>query len=112
MSQKAVLVRVENNLIPEVFYSVPDYDEAVQICKDNGYEYEDFYSDYYMLEYEWIDIGEGESGEDEFIDDETLLFLYESYDYEEEIYKQFGLNVERIESGTIEVMLEDLREDE
>ena len=65
-----------------------------------------------MLEYEWIDIGEGESGTDEFIDDETLLFLYESYDCEEEIYKQFGLNVERIESGTIEVMLEDLREDE
>ena len=111
MSQKSVLVRVENNLIPEVFYSVPDYDEAVQICKDNGYEYKDFYSDYYMLEYEWIDIGEGESGTDELIDEETLLFLYDSYDYEEEIYKQFGLNVESIETGTIEVMLEDLRED-
>ena len=112
MSQKAVFVRIEGNLIPEVFYSVPDYDEAVQICKDNGYEYEDYYSDYYLLEYEWIDIGEGESEVDEFIDDETLLFLYDSYDCEEEIYKQFGLNVESIETGTIEVMLEDLREDE
>lgn len=47
MSQTAVLVIVEGNLIPEVFCSVPDYDEAVQICKDNGYEYEDYYSDYY-----------------------------------------------------------------
>lgn len=112
MSQKAVLVRVENNLIPEVFYSVPDYDEAVQICKDNGYEYEDFYSDYYMLEYEWIDIGEGESGEDEFIDDEVLLHLYDSPEFEEMVYRQFGLNVEKIETGTIEVMLEDLKEEE
>ena len=111
MSQKAVLVRVEGNLIPEVFSSVPDYDEAVQICKDNGYEYKDYYSDYYMLEYEWIYIGDGESGTDEFIDEETLLFLYDSYDYEEEIYKQFGLNAESIETGTIEVMLNDLKEE-
>lgn len=75
MSQKAVLVRVEGNLIPEVFNYVPNYDDAVYICKDYGYEYKDYYSDYYMLEYEWIDIGEGESGTDEFIDDETLLFF-------------------------------------
>ena len=112
MSQKAVFVRVEGNLIPEVFYSVPDYDEAVQICKVNGYEYEDYYSDYYLLEYEWIDIGEGESGEDEFIDDVTLLYLYNSFDFEEMVYSQFGLNAKSIETGTIEVMLEDLREDE
>ena len=109
MSQKAVLVRVEGDLIPEVFNSVPDYDEAVQICKDNGYEYKNYYSDYYMIEYEWIDIGEGEYETDEFIDEETLLLLYDLYDCEEEIYKQFGLNVESIEIGTIEVMLEDLR---
>ena len=111
MSQKAVLVRVENNLIPEVFNSVPDYDEAVQICKDNGYEYEDFYSDYYMLEYEWIDIGEGESGTDEFIYDEALLYLYDSPEFEERVYEQFGLNVETVETGGIEVMLEDLKEE-
>ena len=112
MSQKAVFVRVEGDLIPEVFNYVPDYDEAVQICKDNGYEYKNYYSDYYCLEYEWIDIGDGEYETDEFIGDETLLFLYDSYDCEEEIYKQFGLNGEIIETGTIEVMLEDLREDE
>lgn len=112
MSQKAVLVMVEGNLIPEVFYSVPDYDEAIQICKDNGYEYKDYYSDYYMVEYQWIEIGEGESGIDEFINEEILLFLYDSYGYKKEIYKQFGLNVESIETGTIEVMLEDLREDD
>lgn len=111
MSQSAVLVRVEGNLIPEVFSSVPDYEEAIQICKDNGYEYQDYYSDYYLLEYEWIDIGEGESGVDEFIDDETLLFLYDSYGYENTIYEHFGLNVETVESCSIEVMLEDLNDD-
>lgn len=112
MSQTAVLVIVDGNLIPEVFCSVPDYDEAVQICKDNGYEYKDYYSDYYLLEYEWIEIGEGESGTDEFIDDEDLLDLYDCYDYGEKIYEQFGLRVETIESGNIEVMLEDLEDEE
>lgn len=115
MSQKSILIRIEGNLIPEVFSHIPDYDEAVQICKDNGYEYKDFYlnySDYYTLEYEWIDIGKCEFEVDEFIDDETLLYLYDSYDCEEEIYKQFGLNVKTVETGTIEIMLEDLKEDE
>ena len=112
MSQKAVLVRIEGNLIPEVFNYVPNYDDAVYICKDYGYEYKDYYSDYYMLEYEWIDIGEGESGTDEFIDDETLLSLYESPDYAYTINEKFGLDVETVETGTIEVMLDDLREDD
>ena len=71
--------RVTYKHSPEVFSSVPDYEEAIQICKDNGYEYQDYYSNYYLLEYEWIDIGEGESGVDKFIDDETLLFLYKEY---------------------------------
>lgn len=112
MSQKAVLVRVESNLIPEVFSHIPDYDEAVQICKNYGYEYKDFYSDYYMLEYEWVEISDEESGTDEFIDDKILLLLYCFFDYEEKIYELFGLNVETVETGTIEVMLEDLKEDE
>ena len=34
MSQKAVFVRVDGNLIQEVFTHVPDYDEMVDICKD------------------------------------------------------------------------------
>ena len=110
MSQKAVLVRVEGNLIPEVFNYVPDYDEAVQICKDNGYEYKNYYSDYYCLEYEWIKIGEG-SGTDELITDDALLFLYGSSEFEEMVYNQFGLNVETVDYGAIEVMVKDLKED-
>lgn len=113
MSQKAVLVRVNENLVQEVFNSVPDYEEAVQICKDEGYEAEDdYFSNYCYVEYEWLDIGEGESGVDEFINDETLLAIYDSDDYERHIYETFGLNVEVIESGSYEVLIEDLEEED
>lgn len=110
MSQKAVLIRIDGELIEEVFHSVPDYNEAVQICKDNGYEYKDYYSDYYYLEYEWIEIGEG-SGTDELITDDALLFLYGSSEFEEMVYNQFGLNVETVDYWAIEVMFKDLNED-
>lgn len=112
MSQKAVLVRVNGNLVQEVFSSVPDYDEAVQICIDEGYG-EDFITIYdnLLVEYEWIDIGEGESGIDHFIDNETLLFIYDPYDYEKHIYEMFGLNVETVQTGRYEVYIEDLEVD-
>jgi len=113
MSQKAVLVRVDGNLIQEVFHSVPDYDEMCKICVDYGFDgTEETYSDYYNVEYEWIDIGDGESGADSFIDDETLLFIYDSYGYEDVIKEHFGLDVEVIESGSEDVLFEDLEEEE
>lgn len=109
MSQKAVLVRIEGNLIQEIFCSIPDYEDACQICIDNDWDgTENHYSNYYNVEYEWIDIGEGESGIDSFIDDETLLYLYDCPDYEKVIKEQFGYDVETIESGNIEVFLDDL----
>lgn len=40
------------------------------------------------------------------------FFLYESPDYVYMINEQFGLDVETVETGTIEVMLDDLREDD
>lgn len=108
MSQKAVLVRVSGNLIPEVFTHVPEYDDMLDICKDHGYDGTESISDYYLVEYEWIDIGEGESGLDQFIDDETLLAIYDSYDYARHIYETLGYDVEVIESGSEEVMLCDI----
>lgn len=112
MSQKAVLVRVNGNLIQEVFNWVPDYEEMCQICIDNGYDgaEETSYTDCYNVEYEWIDIGEGESGTDSFIDDETLLFIYDAYGYEDVIKKSFGLDVEVVESGSVDVLFEDLED--
>lgn len=111
MSQKAILVRVSGNLIPEVFTHVPEYDDMLDICKDNGYDGTESISDYYLVEYEWIEIGDGESDADEFIDEETLLAIYDSYDYEKHIYETFGYDVELIESGSEEVMFYDLQED-
>lgn len=62
MSQKAVLVSINGNLVQEVFHAVPDYEDACQICLDNGWDgTEESSYDYYNVEYEWIDIGEGES---------------------------------------------------
>lgn len=111
MSQKAVLVRVEGNLIQEVFHSIPDYEEACQICIDNGWDgTEDTVYDYYNIEYEWIDIGEGESAADEFIDDETLLHIYDHYGYAEIIKDSYGLDVDTVETGSIEVFHDDLEE--
>ncbi len=107
MSQTAVMVRVSGNLIPEVFCSVPDEEDAARICEDYGYDFtEDSFTDSYLLEYEWIEIGEGESGTDEFIDDETLLAIYDAYDYEKTLKDLYGLDVETVQDGTIEVLRE------
>ena len=112
MSQTAVMIRVNGDLHQEVWSTVPDYEDAIQICKDFGYEENEgmFDDDYILVEYEWLDIGEGESGIDTFFDDETLCFLYDSYNYEK-IFEEQGYSVDTIESGSYEVLYEDLNED-
>lgn len=112
MSQKAVMIRVNGNLHDEVFSYVPDDEDAIQICKDFGFDSsdEEFDEDYILVEYEWIDIGDGESGADEFIDDETLLHIYDSYGYEDVIKEQFGLDVESIETGSYEILFSELED--
>ena len=99
MSQRAVFITVNGNVVDEVFNSVPDYDDMVNACEDEGYEYDED-SDYYAnVEYEWIEIGEGESGSDDFFDDETLL----------DLYKENGVNGKY---GEYEVVLIEDGEDE
>lgn len=111
MSQKAVLVSINGNLVQEVFHSVPDYEEACQICLDNGWDgTEDTIYNYYNVEYEWLDIGDGESGADEFIDDETLLHIYGHYQYEDIIKESYNLDVTVVETGSIDVFFEDLED--
>lgn len=111
MSQKAVLVSINGNLVQEVFHAVPDYEDACQICLDNGWDgTEDTIYNYYNVEYEWLDIGEGESGADEFIDAETLLHIYGHHGYEEIIKESYGLDVEVVETGNIDVFFEDLED--
>lgn len=108
MSQKAVLVRINGNLVHEVFSHVLDYEDMVQICIDEGCETDNCASDYFLVEYEWIDIGEGESGTDEYLDDETLLFIYDADGWEDIIYKQTGQYVDVVQSGSVEVLCKDI----
>lgn len=111
MSQKAVFLRINGNLHEEVFTSVPDHDEMVQVCKDFGYEAEDgkWDGDCINVEYEWVDIGEGESGTDTFFDDETLCALYDCYEWEKN-FESLGYNVEIVESGSDEILYSELED--
>lgn len=110
MSQKAVMIRVNSNLVQEIYHSIPDENEAVKLCKDEGYNSNDgtFDGEYLLVEYEWLEIGEGESASDEFIDDELLLSLYDSYGYEDVIKDAFDKEVTVIESGSIEILYSEL----
>ena len=108
MSQKAVLIRINGELIDHVFHSVPDYEEAVRICRYYGYKEYNSVFDSHFLEYEFLNIVAREAGE--LIADDALLFLYASSDFEEKIHELFELSVETIDSGTIEVMSEDLED--
>lgn len=110
MAQRAVMIRIDSNLIPEIFHHVPDYEELVVICKDHDYSGDEIIFDYYLAEYEWIEIGEGESGLDEFLDEETLLAIYDQYDYAKHIQDLIGKNVELIESGSIKILYRDIQE--
>ena len=111
MSQKAVFVRINGNLHEEVFTHVPDHDEMIQICKDFGYESTDerYDGDYINIEYEWVDIGDGESGTDTFFDDESLCFLYDCYGWEKN-FEKMGYNTESIETGSDEVLYSELED--
>ena len=111
MSQTAVFVRINGNLHEEVFTHVPDHDDMIQICKDFGYESSDgsFDGDYINIEYEWIDIGEGESGMDTFFDDESLCVLYNSYEWEKN-FENIGYDAESIETGSDEVLYSELED--
>lgn len=111
MSQRAVFVRVNGNLHEEVLSHVPDHDDMIQICKDFGYDpsYGEYDGDYISLEYEWIDIGDGEGGADEFFDDEALCALYDSYEWEKN-FEKMGYNAESIETGFDEVLYSELED--
>lgn len=111
MSQTAVMVRVNGNLFSEVFSSVPTFEDAIQICKDFGYESTDadYDGDYINVEYEWIEIGEGESGTDSFYDDETLCHIYDQYCWDE-VFEEQGYSTEIVTSGSYEVEFSDLEE--
>lgn len=103
MSQRAVFVKVDNEQYEEIFHSVPDGEDCLSICLDMGME-----SGEHEIEYEWYEIGAGESDTDEFFIEEELLDMKRKDKFEEYMEKQ-GYETERVQSGTIMI---EVQEDE
>ena len=113
MSQKAVFVKIDNNIVPEIFSCVPDYDDAIQICRDYADKFKLYEGGVYELEYEWYDIGEGESGMDTFVEEERLLELYTHPFLEFGKLTLLGHEIDRIDSGSFSISayeLDDMNE--
>ena len=107
MSQTGVFVYINSNLVDEVFTSIPDHEELIQICIDEGYVSSDRYypEDYLLIEYEKVEIGSGESGSDLSWDDPTMIYLYQNRnlpDCPEEVYT--------VEEGRDEVTYDEIAE--
>ncbi|RHV70233.1 MULTISPECIES: hypothetical protein [Clostridia] len=102
MSQKAVFVRINGQLLPKIFSTVPDYNDAVKLCMhcDSVSLGKNL-----QLDYEWIEIGDGKSGVDTFYDDNLLLFLYNTFGYED-ILRSAGDAVRTVEQGSYTISCE------
>lgn len=103
MSQRAVFVEVDGEQYEEIFHSVPDGEDCLSICLDMGME-----SGEHEIEYEWYEIGAGESDTDEFFIEEELLDMKRKDKFEEYMEKQ-GYETELVQSGTIMI---EVQEDE
>lgn len=109
MSQRLVIVEVDDNVIPENFWCVPDHDEAVHIVMDFvGDDYED--GENFYVKYWWYEIGDGESGMDEFVSENELFEIWQYADFEKELGK-LGYSVELIEDGEYTVDSDELERD-
>ena len=115
MSQKACLISVDGELIRKVFDHVPEYDELIRILKDDGYTaegYEHGVSDYYLVYYDWIEIGSDDDNIDYYVDDKTLLDLYQTYAFEDVVTETLDVEVKTIDLGEYEVLYKDLMKED
>lgn len=86
-----------------VLHQVKPHEECLSICSDMGIE-----NGEHEIEYEWYEIGEGESDTDEFFDEKELLRMKRE-DRFEEYMKIQGYEIDLIEYGTIMI---EVQEDE
>lgn len=110
MSQRACLISVDGELIRKVFNHVPEnIEDFVKILKDEGYTAETCkVGNYYLVYYDYIEI---DTDENNHIDDETLLDLYQTYAFEDVVAEYFGVEVTTLDMGEYEIWFEDLKED-
>lgn len=102
MSQRAVFVEVDCQLIRDVFHALPDEADARDIVADLVAEGEIEEKGSYEVSAVWYEIGEGESGMDNFFPEEKLICAYEK-DGLAEIGKSY--NVERIDEVSHDVYI-------
>ena len=109
MSQTAVIIHVDGALHQEVYPSLPDHEEIVQICKDFGYTTEDaaYEGDDIDITCEWYEIGSGESGTDDFFSDEEILAKF-SHDNCEKEFEAEGYELDAIQQETFTIYYDEL----
>lgn len=113
MSQTVVFITVGGTLHDEIWSKVPDHEECVQICRDFGFDEDIMRTDWtgsVTVEYEWIEIGNGESGTDAFLDEDLLLHIRGTYGWEEEIEK-LGYTVDEVYAGSDKVCADEMQEE-
>lgn len=103
MGQRVVFINVDGEQYDEILSSVPDEEDCLSICLDVGME-----SGEHEIEYEWYEIGDGESDTDEIFTEEELLRMKREDRFEEYMEKQ-GYETELVQSGTIVI---EIREEE
>lgn len=110
MAQKVVFIFVENELSEEILSFTPDKDELIQAARDM--EYETSENDTGVnVQFEWYDIGEGESDTDIFFSDKELYQIMKNrkQNFQKEI-EQRGFFCELIQEDDIFIPNEDLEE--
>lgn len=119
MSQIACLIMVDQDLIPKVFHHAPEYvEDLIQILKDNGYTAKGYEggteNDAYLVYYDCIKIGADDDGIDHYIDDETLLDLYNPYNksFEDAVAEAIDVEVTTLDLGEYEIWFERLMEED
>ncbi len=112
MSQRAVIIKIDGETHEEVWTSIPDREDMLSIIKDI-YDIEDI--DEWAeieVEYEWYEIGKGESNTDLFFIDEDIIRMYNSdIPFEEELEKR-GYDVDMIQYGSETFSREDFEEED
>lgn len=80
MAQTGVFITINGIPVEEVFPGIPDHDELIEICEDQGYFGNErrYPEDYISVEYEKVEFGAGEYGQDRTWSDSELLYLYQS----------------------------------
>lgn len=104
MAQSVSILEISNDsyACTEVCSCIPDSEDVESLALDN-----DITGDVYC-EYHCYNIGEGESGVDDFISEEDLVELYNNCDdFEGAVEKEYGYETSEYASGNWSLFVEE-----